>query len=88
MTTNGTNAEIGRHRSRSTRTAAALSDLCAELPPLSTVAELSEFLSCSPRTVRSLLAAGAIECIRVKRAIRVSRYAVLEFLLNGGTRST
>lgn len=55
--------------------------LYPDIRPLSTVAETAEFLSCSERKVRGLIASGELEVVRVGRLVRVPRHALLDLVM-------
>jgi len=52
-----------------------------------TVADVCEYLACSERHVRQLVAENRIPHANVGRLVRFSRDQVVAWLLNGGTQS-
>ena len=51
-----------------------------------TVAEVAELLRVSQRTVRRLIAGGALSVVRVGKSIRIERRVVKEFVTRGGVQ--
>jgi excisionase family DNA binding protein len=56
----------------------------ADLPELPTVAQVADVIGCGQRLVRSLIASGALEQVRLSRYVRVKRSSV-ERLVEQGT---
>ena len=48
--------------------------------PLMTVAEAAAFLSVSTKTVRRLIARGALDCVKIGRSIRLGREVIERYI--------
>lgn len=52
-------------------------------PPVLNVDEVSQILGVTPKTVRNLIKAGDIPCLKVGRLLRIPKDKLVEFLEKG-----
>ena len=60
--------------------------ILSDFPDVMRTETAAKALDCCPKTVQTLARTGQLKSVRVGRALRFTKLALLEFLENGGSR--
>ena len=55
-------------------------ELFPDVKDVNSVPEVAQAFGVCPQTIRRLIASGELECIRIGRAVRVTKKAMVEFI--------